>query len=139
MQQALAESQELFRLFMDMVPAAAFIKDKDSTTVYFNRYMENIIGGRSWLGKSARDLFPSDVAEKMIADDLRSLEAGFVVTQEQVPGADGQTRLYETHKFCIPLQGKHPMLGGIALDITELKRIQVALATAKEEAEQASL
>jgi len=118
---ALRESEERFSLFMDTLPAAAFIKNQDGTTLYVNRYMENIFGGRDWRGKSTRELFPPELAEKIIADDRRSLEAGYSVIEEQVPGADGQSRLYQTHKFSIPRQGQPPLLGGIALDITERK------------------
>ena len=50
--EALRENEECFSLFMDTLPAAAFIKDGDSTTLYANRYMANIIGARSWVGKS---------------------------------------------------------------------------------------
>ncbi|MCK9388760.1 MAG: EAL domain-containing protein [Sulfuritalea sp.] len=118
---ALRESEERFSLFMDTLPAAAFIKNQDGITLYVNRYMANLLGGRDWLGKSTQELFPPELAEKIIADDRRSLEAGYSVIEEHVPGADGQSRLYQTHKFSIPRQGQSPLLGGIALDITERK------------------
>lgn len=126
-EQKLAESEQRFSLFMDTLPAAAFIKDEDGTTLYANRYMSDVLGARDWLGKSTRDLFPLELAEKMIADDRRSLEAGYVVTEEQVLGTDGQLRLYQTHKFRISRQGQSPLLGGIALDITERRNAEDAL------------
>jgi PAS domain S-box-containing protein len=138
-EEALAESEARFKLFMDVLPAAVVIKDEASTTLYCNRYMTDIMGAKDWLGKSVFELFPRDVAEKMLADDHRALEAGYSVFEEHVPGADGIIRLYETHKFILPRSGMRPLLGLIALDITERKQVQAELVTAKESAEAANL
>ncbi len=123
----LKESEERFNLFMDTLPAAVFMKDSASTTIYCNRYMLDILGAKRWQGKNVHDHFPRELADQMIADDQRSLEAGYVVVEEPVPHADGQLRLYQTHKFAIPRQGQPPLLGGIALDITERKEAEMAL------------
>lgn len=123
-EQALAESERRFTLFMDTLPAAAFIKDEDGTALYANRYMEETLGAKAWYGKTTRELFPPEQAEKMIADDRRALDEEYVVVEEQVPGVDGQVRLYQTHKFRIPRLGQPPLLGGIAVDITEQKRME---------------
>lgn len=138
-EQALAESEARFKLFMDVLPAAAVIKDEASTTLYCNRYMIDIMGAKDWLGRSVFDLFPHEVAEKMLANDRRALEAGYSVFEERVPGADGKIRTYETHKFILPRSGMAPLLGLIALDITERKQVQTELMAAKEAAEAASL
>lgn len=125
----LKESEERFNLFMDTLPAAAFIKDENSTTLYLNRYMLDIVGAQMWLGKDAHDIFPKEIAEKMIADDRHSLALGRVMLEEDVPGADGVIRSYQTHKFAIPRQGMSPLLGGIAIDITERKHAERELQT----------
>jgi diguanylate cyclase (GGDEF)-like protein/PAS domain S-box-containing protein len=124
MELALAESEKRFSLFMDTLPAAAFIKGEDGTTLYANRHMSDILGARNWIGKSTRDLFPPELAEQMIADDRRSLEAGYVVIEEQVPNVEGQLRTYQTHKFRIPRQDQPALLGGISLDVTERKQME---------------
>ena len=123
-EQALVESEERFSRFMDALPAAAFIKDEDGAIVYVNRVMAGILGPKAWLAQSSRDLFPSELAEKMIADDRRALELGDVVTEEQIPASDGRQRHYRTHKFRIPRQGRRSLIGAIALDITERKRME---------------
>ena len=101
--------------------------------------MTDILGAKDWLGKSVFELFPREVAEKMLEDDQRALEAGYSVFEEHVPGADGKIRLYETHKFILPRSGMRPLLGLIALDITERKQAQAELTAAKESAEAANL
>ena len=124
MEQALAESQERFALFMDTLPAATFIKEEDGTTIYANRYMSNVMGARNWVGRSTRDIFPHDLAEQIIADDRRALAAGYQVVEEKIPNPDGEHRTYQTHKFRIPRKNQPPLLGGIALDITERKQME---------------
>ncbi len=121
---ALKESEQRFSVFMDTLPAAAFIENEEGTTIYANRYMTDIIGIRSWPGKSAWTLFPPELATKLIADDQRSPEVGYVVMEEQVRNADGQLKLYQTHKFSIPREGQSSLIGGIALDITEHKQME---------------
>ncbi|MEF8701045.1 MAG: PAS domain S-box protein [Candidatus Accumulibacter sp. UW20] len=124
---ALRESQQRFSLFMDALPAAAFIKDAQGTILFVNRYLADIMGGQAWLGKSTRDLFPPEVAEQMVADDQRAMASGFLVTEEQVRHPDGRWRCYQTYKFSLPRSGRPPLLGGIALDISERKRTEEAL------------
>jgi PAS domain S-box-containing protein len=121
-ERALVESEDRFKLFMDTLPAAVFIKDEEGAYIYVNRYVVDNVGERDWIGKFDRDIFPHELAEKIHADDLCALETGLVVAEEQIPGADGQTRLLETRKFRIPRQGMPPLLGGITLDFTEQRR-----------------
>ncbi|MBK7001163.1 MAG: PAS domain-containing protein [Rhodoferax sp.] len=123
----LKESEERFNLFMDTLPAAAYIKDENSKTLYCNRYMLDIVGAKMWLGKDAIDIFPKEVADKMIADDRRCLALGRVMLEEDVPSPEGIIRSYQTHKFAIPRQGMSPLLGGISVDITDRKNAEQGL------------
>lgn len=123
-QEALKESEKRFSIFMDTLPAAAFIEDEDGATIYANHYMTDIIGIHAWPGTSAWNLFPPDVAAQLIADNQNSPDEGYVVLEELVHNADGQMRLYQTHKFSIPRAGQSALIGGIALDITEHKQME---------------
>ena len=123
-ERALAESEERFNLFMDTLPAAAFIKEEDGTTVFINRYLAEIVGSQHWKWKSTRELFPPETAERMIADDRRAIEAGYLVIEDHLPGSDGQIRTFQTHKFRIPRQDQPSLLGGISIDITEQKQME---------------
>jgi signal transduction histidine kinase len=101
--------------------------------------MQDIIGAKTWMGKDVHSIFPKELAEKMIADDRRSLQAGYTVLEEDVPCADGKIRAYQTHKFAIPRAGMAPLLGAIAIDISERKQNEAELLAAKQAAEAASL
>jgi PAS domain S-box-containing protein len=127
-EEALRESEEQFSQFMDNLRAVVFIKDEDSRTLYVNRHMKDLFGpDDSWIGQTALELFPKDEAERMIANDRKALREGPIITEESVEGIDGVVRHYETHKFPISREGKSPLLGGIAVDITERKQAEEAL------------
>ncbi len=129
MEQALAESQGRFNLFMDTLPAAVFIKEADGRVLYANRYMSDVIGAERWMGRSTRELFASELADKMIADDRHALDVGYHVVEERVPTTDGATRTYQTHKFRIERPAQAPILGGIAIDVTEHKAMEEKIRT----------
>ena len=123
----LQESERRFSLFMDNLPAAAFIKDHDGRVLFINRYLADILGARDWQGKTTLDLVPPGLAEAMIADDQRAMAAGHQQSEEQVPGSDGESRIYQTYKFRIDRQEAAPLLGGISLDVTERKRLEAQI------------
>ncbi len=72
------------------------------------------------LGKTMDELFPSDLAKKMIEDDKEILNKGKLVNvNEEFNG-----RYYYTIKFPIHLDNKPPMLAGFTMDITKNKRME---------------
>jgi signal transduction histidine kinase/CheY-like chemotaxis protein len=71
------------------------------------------------LGKTMDELFPSDLAKSMIADDLRILHEGKqVVLNEELDG-----RVYTTIKFPINIEGKPRYLAGYTIDMTEKQKL----------------
>ena len=128
-EKALRESEERFSAFMDYLPAVVFIKDENHRTEYMNKHMRDVLGADdTWIGRTILDISgDTDLARTMMADDKKALTAGFDLKEESVPGADGTERLYETRKFAIERKGKSPLLGGIALDITDRKKAEEAV------------
>ena len=124
---ALRESEERFSLFMDTLPAAAFIKDEDGTTLYANHHMALVLGARTWRGESTEKGLRPELPAKTGTDDLAHSALRHVVLEERVPDASGQPRLYQTYKFTIPRPGLSPLIGGIALDITEQRESEEKL------------
>ncbi|MEI8347129.1 MAG: PAS domain S-box protein, partial [Pseudomonadota bacterium] len=124
---ALAESEQRFSIFMDHLPLVAFIKDKDGKFLMINKYLSEFIGNNNWFGKTSNQLLPPETAKKMMNDDRRAMAQGLLVSEEVV-----KERLFETYKFPIPIPGGAALLGGIALDITDRKKAQNAIAGEKE-------
>ncbi|MFH2133940.1 MAG: EAL domain-containing protein [Pseudomonadota bacterium] len=114
---ALRESEEIFRHFMENSPIFVFFKDEEIRSLRLSNNYEQLLGlpMSELIGKSMNELFPSDLAMKMVEDDRQVLlEGKSVVVQEEFNG-----RTYSTIKFPILSEGKHRFLAGFTTDITD--------------------
>lgn len=124
-QEELSEKNLIFQQFLKHSPIYIFFKDKNLRTLYLSENYENMLGIplKDLLGKTMDDLFPSDLAKKMIEDDKRILEQDVLIqTDEELNG-----KYYSTVKFPIKQSGKDPILAGFTMDITERKQAEIAL------------
>jgi len=122
---ALRENQEIFNRFMEHNPIYVFFKDENIRSVHLSRNYEQLLGMpiNEILGKTMDEIFPSDLAKSMIADDKHVLEEGKMITVvEEFNG-----RFYETIKFPIMFDGKPKCLAGYTMDVTEKKRTKEKL------------
>jgi len=121
-EEALRESEEIFRQFMNYSPVHIFIKDAQSRSVRLSRNFEQMLGRpiNELLGKTMDELFPSDLARRIVADDQKILK------QCQVIEADEELnrRWYTTIKFPIQIAGKPLYLGGFTMDITARRQAE---------------
>jgi PAS domain S-box-containing protein len=126
---ALRESENRFSSFMDNMPAMAFMKDADGRYIYINRWYEKAFGVR-WedrVGKTDFEVFPPEYAEAVTEQDRK-------VRSQNRPGAAveslpylGEIRSQLTYKFPVTRRDGAAILGGVAVDITDLKRTEAAL------------
>lgn len=128
----LNKSEARFIHFLNALPAIAFIKDKNGNIIFGNHYMEETLGITGWKDKPVETLFSEKVSRKMSLDDLRAMQSGRLVLEEEVPNAMGENRLFQTYKFRIPMKDGADMLGGFALDITEKRQAEIALEWSKQ-------
>ena len=115
-EEALEESEDIFSSFMEHSPIYVFFKDHEVRAIRLSRNYEKMLGMPigEILGKTMDELFPSDLARRMVADDLEVLKKGRLVeVEEEFAG-----RFYTTIKFPIVKQGKPPLLAGFTIDIT---------------------
>jgi PAS domain S-box-containing protein len=118
-EEALHESEEIFRHFMEYSPIYVFFKDENIRSLSLSKNYEIMLGKpiAELLGKNMYELFPSVLAKNMVADDLRILKEGKVITvEEELNG-----RFYSTIKFPIFIEGKPLYLAGYTIDITQNK------------------
>lgn len=126
-EQALKESQLIFTQFMEHSPYYVFFKDKNMKSLKLSRNYEAMLGRPldELLNKTMDELFPSELAKKMITDDLNILNGGKQVDiEEELNG-----RFYSTIKFPIYHNGEPKYLAGYTIDITERKQTEQVLLT----------
>lgn len=120
------EDRSKFKAFMDCGPAVSFMKDTDGKYVYVNkRFLESFnMDEADILGKRDSDLWPPAVAENLIAHDqwVMSQMNPVEVTEAGPSDAAGNLTWWQSYKFVI--HGTRPLLGGVALNISELHKIQ---------------
>jgi PAS domain S-box-containing protein len=119
-----ATGREQFSVFMKHLPAGVFVKATSGRFLYVNHYLRERFDAERWLGRSVTEVMPGAMSESMLADDRAAMESGHLVRVNIVQDRDGRDRIYETHKFPIKREGKPDLLGGIAIEITERRRIE---------------
>jgi len=112
---------------LQYTPAVVYIKDREGRYTLVNSRYEELFGIRreQVCGKTDHDIFPSSMAARIRASDLRVLaQRQPYQAEEEVPQPDG-VHTYLSVKFPIySEQGLPTGLCGIATDITELKQAQ---------------
>jgi PAS domain S-box-containing protein len=118
-EEALHESEEIFNAFMEHCPVYVFFKDESIRSIRLSRNYEQMLGRpiKEILGKTMDELFPSDLAKRMIEDDLGVMRGGKPI--KVVETFNGRT--FETTKFPVQRPGRPSMLAGFTIDITERK------------------
>jgi PAS domain S-box-containing protein len=134
-EEALRESEERFKAFMDHNPAVIFMKDEQGRYVYVNREFERTLRVQvnDWLGKTDDDLWPHHTAERFRNNDQQVFASNAVLdTTETTVDTAGERRFWRVIKFPVKDEAGTRYLGGIAIDITERKQAQEALRESQE-------
>lgn len=124
--------------FMDSVirnlPIMVFVKDaRDLRFVRFNRAGEVLLGlpEQALLGRNDYDLFSREEADAFTAKDREVLARGALVDipEESIHASNGEVRLLHTRKVPVyDADGRALYLLGISEDITERRRVELAMA-----------
>ncbi|MGO9834420.1 MAG: ATP-binding protein [Polyangiaceae bacterium] len=139
-----AEQAALFLdAIVENIPDMVFVKDAEKLAfTRFNRAGEELLGipRTELIGKSDLDFFPTEQAEAFVAKDRETLESRTLVDipEEPIETAHGRRWLHTKKVPIVGADGTPRFLLGISQDITERKRADATLRTAKEAAETAS-
>lgn len=123
------EDLEAFRALVDASPVIAWVKDRAGRLTFASHAFERLHGAGpgGLIGRTERELGPPELAEAVRESDLEVMERGRHLRAERlVSGPTGEQRIWLSHKF--PLQGGRS-LGGVAIDVTEVRRQAAELAS----------
>ncbi|MBN1940085.1 MAG: PAS domain-containing protein [Candidatus Aminicenantes bacterium] len=115
-EEALRESEGIFRQLMKNSPVYIFFKDEKDRVLRLSDNFEKMLGLPldDMLGKGMEDFYPAETAGKMIEDDFQVLRTGSRIESDEEIGG----RHYTTIKFPILIEGKRS-LAGFTIDITD--------------------
>ncbi|MEP7132702.1 MAG: EAL domain-containing protein [Acidobacteriota bacterium] len=125
---ALPAGDRQVELLRDHSPALEFLKDEAGRLIYYNRSFGNLFEkGQSLLGKTDAEWLPALVASRVAKNDQTVLATGAMLeVEETLPGANG-SRQWLVLKF--PLRGDsgRPLVGAVAVDVTDRRRREATL------------
>ncbi|NEO86932.1 MAG: PAS domain-containing protein [Spirulina sp. SIO3F2] len=137
-QQAKRESRMLLKAVLDNSPEVIYIKDKDGNILLANKEFGRLMNldPDELIGKHNRELFPPEIADKMLENDRLVMAQDQVIQREEVAVFGEEVITYLSSKF--PLrddQGNIYGICGISTDISDRKQAEEQLQQAKDAAE----
>lgn len=125
LEEKLQESEGIFREFAENIPAVVYLKDDKDRHVYVNHKgaAATLLTPHEIIGKTTECIWPKKLAEKLIKTDRQVLSGkSSKITVEWQNTDKGDRRWYQDIKFPIIFDSGKKLLGGIAIDITQLKK-----------------
>lgn len=136
-EQQAQESKAQLQAIMDHSSTLIYLKDLEGRFVFVNQPCRRIFGLAP--GKTVYDYFSQEMADTYTAADNAAIQAGGPQEFEEVAPQEDGLHTYLSIKF--PLRdsaGKIYALCGVSTDITDRKRVERAMAEARETAERVS-
>ncbi|MCM2334617.1 MAG: MASE1 domain-containing protein, partial [Anaeromyxobacteraceae bacterium] len=125
---ARGESEALFDAFLAHSPAALFVLDGARGLLGGSRSFERMMGqpASALTGTRAEEAMPGEEGRAAAAEDAAILATGAPVrVDRRIAG-----RILDVVKFRIEREGRSPLIGGVAVDVTEqrqaLRRLRLA-------------
>lgn len=127
---------------LNNIPVYLYVKDPedDFRYLYWNKAFaeHSKIPASKAIGHTDFEIFMErEDADKFRKDDLELLRTHERIDmQETYVSATGETRIVQTLKALVPMEGREPLLIGISWDITNFQNIEQELIKARIKAEQ---
>ncbi len=137
----LSENQRLLKGIVDNSSALIYVKNTDGQYLMVNKLWNERLqrSNKQAIGKTDHELFPTDLADKYRENDLRVLNSGRPISEEE-PALypDGEHTLISLKFPILNENGICTATCGISTDISERKQLERELVLAKETAEKAN-
>jgi two-component system cell cycle sensor histidine kinase/response regulator CckA len=121
-EEALQKNQQLLNAIVDNSPMAIQVKDLEGRYMLINPYVERILdlGRQEIVGRTPYDLFPSQLADEIVAANQEALDAGTAIQfEEHLPLADGMHTFLSIKFPLVDATGVPYAIASISTDITE--------------------
>ena len=132
-EEALRESEERYRVFINSTDDMACLKDNNFRYLLVNRANAEFFRKEESeiIGKTDFDLMPEEAARMCRNSDQKVFISDEVVVEEESVGR----RIYETHKFKVPLKGGEYGIGCYIKDISNRKKNEEKIKASLKEKE----
>lgn len=127
---ALRESEAKMTSVLENTTAIIYIKDRQGRFLFVNKQFERQFGinRERMLGKTPHELFPPELADEYLKNDLKAFEAKTPMEFDETVAHDDRIHSYISIKFPLfDAAGNAYAVCGISTDITERKRTEDAL------------
>jgi PAS domain S-box-containing protein len=129
-EEALRQSEQAFRSFMNHTPAAVLIKDDQGNCVFRNKKAEALVGIRAQdpVSNQPLDWVPGDEGRLMHERDLAALRGGKPIEMiETICSPNGMPSQLLMVRFPFQDSSGRRLLGTVGVDITPQRRAEAAL------------
>ncbi|MEP6673521.1 MAG: PAS domain S-box protein [Ferruginibacter sp.] len=120
--ESLAYKQQQFKSFMENAPLLAWINDEEGTLYFMNSFFKNIFSlSDNAIGQNIFELYPESMRANCKASDeyvMRTNES--IETFEEDCDEAGNKIYYKVYKFPVQGRGGRRLIGGQAIDITDM-------------------
>jgi len=138
-EKSLQETNTLLNSVLETMPDVFFAKDLEGRHITLNSNLAELFGKpvAEIIGKTDADLWPPEVADKIMAKDREIMTIGVTERFEEIVPTDGVDCTYLTIKTPLrDAQGKTIGSIGIAQNISDRKQAEAAVIQKSEELEQ---
>jgi PAS domain S-box-containing protein len=128
--EAMRENQLLLETVLENSAASIYAKRKDGRYTYLNHEMEALcnVVREQVLGRTDFEVFPREIAQQWRSNDLKAMTTGeLTVAEETIDSLQGERLVLSKKVPLISASGEVEGICGISTDITDLRRIEVAL------------
>lgn len=138
----LREQNYLLESILNNIPVYLFVKDpaNEFRYLYWNKAFaaHSGIPASKAIGHTDIEIFPNrEDADRFHADDLEVIRTKKRMDmQETYVSTSGETRVVQTMKTLVPMDGRESLIIGISWDVTDMENIEQELIKARIKAEQ---
>ena len=130
LERSVREQSAFFRSTLDHIPVSVYVKNKDLKRIFVNRAYAELHGraAEDMVGSDSDADFPAEQAERVRASERKALLHGRTDQSEEVFTIAGRNVILSIKRFpLLDESGAAWAVGGVALDVTELRSTEESL------------